>query len=227
MPFPPSNAAPPKATPTAAPSQYRNMARFALAARRAPAPALLLLLIATSCTSTASSIAEPLQLATSTVDTTPPVAATKALVQTVIDGDTIVVRVDGVEETVRLLGIDTPETGKGNRTAECFGANATDFARELLPSGTTVLLTRDEETRDQYGRLLAFVHRDDGLFVNLAMIEHGYASPLFFQPNIAMRETFERAADVARREWRGFWPACGADDVLLEPGQASGAADNS
>lgn len=147
--------------------------------------------------------------------------ATRGIVQTVIDGDTIIVTVDGTEETVRLLGIDTPETGKGNRNAECFGADATKFARELLPSGTIVLLSRDEETRDQYGRLLAFVHRDDGLFVNLAMLEHGYASPLFFQPNTAMRESFEAAANLARREWRGFWPACGADDVLVEANNAS------
>jgi len=194
------------------------MARVATT-RLVPRSLLLLTLIASvgaaSCTE-ASSTAQPLPITTSTVDTTPPLVATRGIVQTVVDGDTVIVTIDGIEETVRLLGIDTPETGKGNRNAECFGTAASDFARELLPSGTIVLLTRDEETRDQYGRLLAFVHREDGLFVNLAMIEQGYASPLFFQPNTAMRESFEDAANLARREWRGFWPACGADDVVIE-----------
>lgn len=176
----------------------------------------------TSCSTGITPASEPLPLTTSTVDTTPPVGATRALVQTVLDGDTIVVSVDGSEETVRLLGVDTPETGGSTRNAECFGAQATDFARDLLPTGTRVLLTRDEETRDQYGRLLAFVHRDDGLFINLALLEQGYATPLFFTPNTAMRETFEDAANLARREWRGFWPACGAADVLVGPDAAVG-----
>jgi len=134
----------------------------------------------------------------------------------VVDGDTIVVEVDGRVETVRLLGIDTPEKPGGPRPAECFGADASAFAAELMPTGTVVRLSRDRETRDQYARLLAYVHRDaDDLFVNLAMLEHGYASPLFFAPNNTLEPQFQLAADAARRNWLGFWPACGAPDVTI------------
>ena len=139
-----------------------------------------------------------------------------AVVQRVIDGDTIIVRVQDKTETIRLLGIDTPEKAGGPRPAECFGAEASTRLAELLPPYTQVLLSRDLESRDQYSRLLAFVHRsNDGLFINLAMLEDGFATPLFFAPNRSAEERFAAAGDAARREWVGFWPACGAADVVL------------
>ena len=140
-----------------------------------------------------------------------------AVVQRVVDGDTIIVRVQDKTETIRLLGIDTPEKAGGPRPAECFGAEASARLAELLPPHTQVLLSRDLESRDQYSRLLAFVHRsNDGLFINLAMLEDGFATPLFFAPNRLAEERFTVAGDAARREWVGFWPACGAADVVLD-----------
>lgn len=144
-----------------------------------------------------------------------PNEALGATVVEVIDGDTIIVDIDGSQVTVRLLGIDTPEKPGGPRPAECFGHEASAFANEVLPRGAAIHLSRDHATRDQFGRLLAFVHRSDGLFVNLALVELGYATPLFFSPNTAMRDTFGRAADLARRDWQGFWASCGAADVVL------------
>ena len=139
-----------------------------------------------------------------------------ATVDEVVDGDTIIVAVDGRSETVRLLGIDTPEKAGGPRPAECFGDEATAYASQLLPRGSTVLLSRDRESRDQYGRLLAYVFRaDDQLFVNLAMVRGGFATALFFAPNTTFERDFERAANQARRDWQGFWPTCGAPDVTL------------
>lgn len=135
-----------------------------------------------------------------------------------VDGDTVVVAVAGKQETVRLLGIDTPEKAGGPRPAECFGSQASAYATELLPAGTVVHLSRDRETRDQYGRLLAYVHRaDDGLFINLQMVATGHASPLFFSPNTAARDDFTTAADQARRSWIGFWAICGGADLVLSP----------
>ena len=144
-----------------------------------------------------------------------PTAAVPATVERVIDGDTIIATIDGSSETIRLLGIDTPEKPGGPRAAECFGSEASAFAESLLPSGTTVVLSRDAETRDQFGRLLAFVHRTDGLFVNLALVEHGYATALSYAPNTSLHGLFEAAANRARRDWVGFWPTCGAPDVAL------------
>lgn len=140
----------------------------------------------------------------------------QATVVKVVDGDTIIVRVAGRTETVRLLGIDTPEKEGGPRPAECYGAEASEYASTLLPPGTLIWLSRDHETRDQYSRLLGYVHRvDDALFVNRAMVQNGYAVPLFFAPNVAFADDFQRAADNARRNWLGFWPSCGAADVTL------------
>ncbi|MBT6444595.1 MAG: hypothetical protein HOK58_06360 [Acidimicrobiaceae bacterium] len=147
-------------------------------------------------------------------------AGLAAVVDRVIDGDTILVSMNGHIETVRLLGIDTPEKAGGPRPAECFGAEASTRLAELLPPGTSVLLSRDRETRDQYSRLLAFVHRaDNDMFVNLAMVEDGFATPLFFAPNRSAESLFTAAGDAARRNWIGFWPACGAADVVIVPEQ--------
>ena len=72
-----------------------------------------------------------------------------AVVTKVVDGDTIIVQIGDQLETVRLLGIDTPEKSGGPRPAECFGAEASARLTELLPPQTPILLTRDTESRDQ------------------------------------------------------------------------------
>ena len=136
----------------------------------------------------------------------------------ILDGDTIRVDLDGRTVTVRLLGIDTPEKLGGPRPAECFGTEATAFAAALLPIGSAVELYRDQAGRDQYGRTLAWVLRPDGVFANLALVESGHASALFFPPNDALEPLFVDAAHHARREWIGFWPSCGAADVTLNSG---------
>ena len=115
-----------------------------------------------------------------------------ATVVRVVDGDTIVVRLGDRTETVRLIGIDTPESVARDRPDECYGAEASSRLAELLPPGTAVQLTRDVEPRDMYDRLLAYVHRpDDGLFVNLAQVADGYAerSPTRPTPPTAVRST--------------------------------------
>lgn len=135
--------------------------------------------------------------------------------QSIIDGDTITVTVLRQDVTVRLLGIDTPEKPGGPRPAECYGTEARSFLASLLPLGSTVLLSRDAETRDQYGRLLAWIHRSDGLFVNLAMVESGHAEARFYPPNDRLEPLLTDAGWLARRERRGFWTACGGPDVIL------------
>jgi micrococcal nuclease len=80
-----------------------------------------------------------------------------ATVVTVIDGDTLDVRIAGRRERVRLIGIDTPETVHPTKPVECFGPEASARAAELLPVGSVVLLRRDVEARDRYDRLLAYV----------------------------------------------------------------------
>src|SRR4051794_14552875 len=80
------------------------------------------------------------------------IAAGRATVVRVVDGDTIVLSFDGHDEKVRLIGIDTPETVDPDRPVGCFGHEASAFTTGLLPAGTAVLVERDAEARDPYGR---------------------------------------------------------------------------
>lgn len=132
-----------------------------------------------------------------------------ATVVAVVDGDTLEVEVGGDTETVRLLGVDTPETVHPDRPVECFGPEASARTQELLPQGTRVRLERDEEARDRFGRLLAYVHRhDDGTFVNEALLREGFAESLIISPNHAYASTMLAAQDAARAQGAGLWSAC-------------------
>jgi micrococcal nuclease len=126
-----------------------------------------------------------------------------------VDGDTVVIRVDGHDEDVRLIGIDTPETKHPTKPVECFGPEASTFMAALLPKGTAVRLERDVEARDRFGRLLAYVFRaDDGVFVNLELARNGLARPLEIPPNDAHASALLAATHEARSANRGLWQAC-------------------
>lgn len=134
-----------------------------------------------------------------------------AVIAKVIDGDTISVERGGRDLTIRLIGIDTPETKRPNTPVECFGPEAHDHLATLLPPGTEVRLEHDVEPKDKYDRELAYVHRAaDGLFVNLVMVRDGYAGVLVFAPNTRHEPAFADAVDNARLTRRGLWGACGA-----------------
>jgi micrococcal nuclease len=135
-----------------------------------------------------------------------------AQVTHVVDGDTIDVSVaGGAPERVRLLGIDTPETVKPNTPVQCFGPEASARTKALLPPGTAVVLQRDAEARDRYGRLLAYVwRRRDGLFVNRSLVTDGFARILSIEPNIAHRSDLGAARAEAATAGRGLWGTCGA-----------------
>lgn len=122
-------------------------------------------------------------------------------VTSITDGDTF----RAGEERVRLIGIDAPETATG---PECHGREATEALTRLIPPGTVVRLERDVEATDRYGRTLAYVHRLDGLHVNLALARDGHASPLTIPPNVAYEDAFAAAAAEARAAGRGLWATC-------------------
>src|SRR6476660_7558603 len=100
-----------------------------------------------------------------------------AIVVRVVDGDTVDVQMaDGHTERLRLIGIDTPETVDPRKPVQCFGREASAHAHELL-DGQAVTIDGDptQDTRDRYGRLLAYLWRADGLFFNQRMISDGFA----------------------------------------------------
>ena len=135
--------------------------------------------------------------------------AANATVTRVVDGDTIAVHVEGRDEHVRLIGIDTPETVSPTKPVMCFGKEASEQTTRLLPPGSPIRLVRDVEARDAYGRLLAYVYRaSDGLFVNLVLAEDGFADVLSIAPNTAHADEFRAAVAAARARRAGLWGAC-------------------
>lgn len=123
----------------------------------------------------------------------------------VTDGDTIRVQLGGVNERVRLIGIDTPETEFSPRGPEPFADEATEALRALLPADEPLELEFDVEVRDRYGRMLAYVYSSNGTFANAAMVEQGWARPLTIAPNVTHAETFFRLAGEAREAGVGIW----------------------
>ena len=125
----------------------------------------------------------------------------------VLDGDTIVVRrAGGQEETVRLLGIDTPETHHPTKPVECFGPEASAFTSRRL-FGEVVTLEDDVETRDIYDRRLAYVYLDGARF-NDVLLRRGYARLLVIEPNRAHARDLLDEELAAERDRRGLWGAC-------------------
>jgi micrococcal nuclease len=105
--------------------------------------------------------------------------------------------------------VDTPETVKPDSPVECFGPEASARTHELLVDGTEVIVQRDEEARDRYGRLLVYLwRRGDGLFVNEALLSGGHATVLSIEPNTSRRAQLAAAERVARAGRAGLWGAC-------------------
>src|SRR5205809_2715187 len=99
-------------------------------------------------------------------------------VERVVDGDTLRVIVGGRSRSVRLLGIDTPETHRPGTPVECGGPQATANMQALAPPGTRVQLVSDpgQDRVDRYGRLLAYVRLPSGRLAEEAQLEAGWAT---------------------------------------------------
>jgi micrococcal nuclease len=136
------------------------------------------------------------------------------VVTRVVDGDTIHVGRDGVDLTVRLIGINSPESVKPNSPVECFGPQASDFAKAAL-TGRTVRLEFDasQGRTDQYGRTLAYVWVErpgsrPTLF-NQTAVRRGYAFERQYGPTpYAWRSVLRAAQKQAQSAHAGLWSAC-------------------
>jgi len=130
-----------------------------------------------------------------------------ATIVRVIDGDTVIARLDsGAVDKIRLLGVDTPEVVDPRKPVQCFGHAASDFTKTQL-TGRHVALELDAEQRDKYGRLLAYVILD-GHRYNDRLIERGYARFLVIPPNGSHARTMLREELAARAARRGLWRDC-------------------
>lgn len=141
-----------------------------------------------------------------TAETTSPSAKLHQVIK-VIDGDTIKVDVDGKIETVRLVGIDTPETVDPRRPVECMGMAASNFAKALLEDRLVRLETDSTQgDRDRYGRLLRFVFLQDGTDVGKLLLLGGYAQEsLYSSKPHKYRSAYVEAEQQARAQQLGLW----------------------
>jgi micrococcal nuclease len=126
-----------------------------------------------------------------------------------IDGDTLRVRIPNppsglrAVETIRMIGVDTPETVHPRRETEYFGREASEFTRQRL-IGKTVFLAFDWDLRDRYGRLLAYIFDPGGTCHNAALIREGYAHA-YTSYSFHFIEEFRRLEQEARQAGRGLW----------------------
>jgi micrococcal nuclease len=133
--------------------------------------------------------------------------AERALVSSVVDGDTIRVDLGGAVRTVRLIGVDTPELGdRRDRHAlpQPYAREAADFTRRAL-GGQRVRLEYERRDRlDRYGRTLAYVFLEDGTFFNRELVRSGHAR-VFLRFPFRYRKQFRADEAAARRAGRGLW----------------------
>jgi micrococcal nuclease len=125
-----------------------------------------------------------------------------------VDGDTLRVRISNpppelnAVETIRMIGVDTPETVHPRREVEYFGKEASDFTRRLL--GEPVLLAFDWDLRDRYGRLLAYIYTPSGICHNAALIREGYAHA-YTRYSFQFLDEFRHLEQQARQTNQGLW----------------------
>ena len=134
------------------------------------------------------------------------VTENKTTVVRVVDGDTIVVLVNNIEEKIRIIGINTPETVDPRKKVECFGKQASDKAKQLL-TGQEIKLKSDptQADRDKYKRLLRYISLPDGTDYGLKMIQEGYAYEYTYLKPYKYQKEFMELQTLARTSERGLW----------------------
>ncbi len=142
-------------------------------------------------------------------------------VERVVDGDTIKVLLSGTEETIRIIGIDTPETVDPRKPVQCFGQEASSYMKQLLEGKNVELQKNPAEERDKYDRLLRYVHLN-GQDIGAQLIRDGYAFSYKSYPHPRL-EQYNELEIEAREASRGLWNSCDASDMSLTT--ASGDAE--
>ena len=125
-----------------------------------------------------------------------------------IDGDTIAVNMNGSIETVRMIGVDTPETHRPNTPVQCYGPEAANYTKQLIGVQKVRLRADSLDTsRDRYGRLLRYVYLPDGTLVEAKLISEGYGFAYTLFPFEKTQE-FSMDESRAKTAGKGLWKAC-------------------
>ncbi len=177
---------------------------LAMKAKRYASAALLAALLAAGLSTRPAAAAQPI----CTSPSRPPGLLAGTVVR-VVDGDTVYVRLrSGSLRRVRLIGIDAPElygrTGPPSAEVRILARLARDFTRRHL-LGREVGLELDIQTRDAYGRLLAYLWTPDGVLFNMLILREGHARVLTIPPNVKYADLLLACQREAREQRRGFW----------------------
>ena len=142
----------------------------------------------------------------------------KTKVLSIVDGDTVKVIYHNREESIRLIGIDTPEsipnkkaikdaqrTKSDIETITSHGREAKNFVKGLVKPGIFLKIEFDVRTRDKYGRLLAYLYLPSGKMLNEEIVKAGYAQLMTIPPNLKYQERFLMAYREAMENHRGLW----------------------
>jgi len=147
------------------------------------------------------------------------IPTTTATVVRAIDGDTIVIckespcKEETDKQTVRYIGIDTPETKDPKRVVGCFGQEAYKENKKLV-EGKEIIMEKDISETDKYGRLLRYVwindkdSTDEAVFVNDYLVRQGFAHASTFPPDVKYANKFREAQKEAQQNNRGLWNSC-------------------
>lgn len=128
-----------------------------------------------------------------------------AVIEKVVDGDTLKVNVNGKSETVRLLLVDTPESVHPSKPVQPYAVEASNFVKEQLPEGKKVELELDAGERDKYRRLLAYVWIGETM-LNEHLLEKGYARVAYvFEPNTKYVDRFREIQKKAQKQELNIW----------------------
>jgi micrococcal nuclease len=139
-------------------------------------------------------------------------------VLSIVDGDTVRISYQGRQESIRLIGIDAPESrpnkkaksdaqrsGEDLKTILAMGKKSTGYVKTLVKPGDTVRIEFDVQSRDKYGRLLGYVYLSNGKMLNEEIVKAGYANVMTVPPNVKYQERFLGAYREARENNRGLW----------------------
>ncbi len=136
----------------------------------------------------------------------------------IIDGDTIEINLDDQTLKIRLIGIDTFEIIKSDKAYKQAyqnsftideivqkGKQSKEFLQELLKNKTEIFLEYDQEKKDDYDRILAYIWTSDTQMINMQMVCSGYATTLTISPNDKYTDKFELCLEFAKQNSLGIW----------------------
>ena len=124
-----------------------------------------------------------------------------------VDGDTVIVDMGGTDETIRFIGVDTPETHKPNTPVQCYGPLAAAYTKQRI-GNSRIRLVSDRLTtnRDRYNRLLRYVVLNDGTYLNKDLVAKGYGFAYSFP--FAQLQAYADTMQQAQQNHRGLWGKC-------------------